>query len=116
MDAVVISNMRIMRGQVVNVRAAFTATVSGLRLRDCFLLGKVYDDPATLRVCLPGKRDRTDSKWVASVECTDAALLSAIREKALIVYQGLMDKKIEKLADGLTRQKSGQIVASFLVS
>jgi hypothetical protein len=111
-----VKNMRLMRPQVENVRAVFDVVVGSFRLKDCFLLGKLQDDPCTLRVCLPGKRSRNQTKWVASVECTDLTQLDEITEKALMVYQRLVDRSIERLANLYMRQNSGQIVASFLTS
>lgn len=108
--------MRILRKQVENARAVFDVVISGFRLKDCFLLGKLQDDPRTLRVCLPGKRDRTQTKWVALVECTDSAQLAEITEKALTMYQRLNDRSVERLANLYMRQNSGQLVASFLTS
>lgn len=109
-----VSNMRLMRNQVENVRAVFDAQVGPFVFANCYLMGKLHDKPSAMRICLPGKRSEGQTKWVPTVICSDAELLAAIREKALEVFQGLNDATIERYADLLIGQRSGKIVGSFL--
>lgn len=94
MDVQIIS-MRLTRNQVENVRAFFTVDIGPVRLIDCYVIGTRQQPPTSMRISLPGRRNRDGVGWKTLV-MLPPDLMALVQRKALIEYQRLIEPVIER--------------------
>lgn len=90
-----IITMRLMRKQVENVRAMFTVDIGPIRLIDCYLIGKIHQNPDTMSIAMPGRKSRDGQSWkTLAVLSPDVA--ETLKNEAQLEYLRLIEPYIAR--------------------
>ncbi len=99
---ITVSNMRLCRNQVKQVRAFFTLSLNAITIDDCMLLGTPQTPIDKLVVAFPGKfTGEHKDKWRPLVSITSPDFILQITLAAQDAYAASIDPYVERLAKRL---------------